>query len=82
MKIATVLTIGRITPLNAQDALCEVQQCISDIEDNLRTDREYIQTHPRAFGLTLVQSRRDENRAILRALRRREQQCSRLLQAT
>jgi hypothetical protein len=80
MKISEVLTIGRVTPLNVEDALSEVRECISDTEDNLRSDREYIRKHPRAFGLARIQLRRDGDRDLLRSLKRREQRCLRLLQ--
>jgi hypothetical protein len=82
MKIAEVLKVDRVTPLNVEDALAEVRQCISETQDNLRNDREYIKQHPHAFGLTQVQSRRDEERSLLRSLRCREQSCLRLLSAS
>jgi hypothetical protein len=79
MKLANLITDRRITPLNAQNALDEVRQVMSDTEDNLRDTTQYIQQNPRAFGLTLVQSRRDEERSFLLSLRRREARCLRVI---
>jgi hypothetical protein len=77
----SVLKISKVTRRNAQNALDEVCQCISDIESNLQDYREYIRQYPRAIGVTLVQSRRDDERRLLRKLRRRKTQCLRLLPA-
>jgi len=78
---SAVLKVGKVTRRNAQNALDEVCQCISDTESNLQDDREYIRLNPRAFGVTLVQSRRDDERRLLRNLRRRKQQCLHLTEA-
>jgi hypothetical protein len=81
MKLTNLVMDRGITSLNAQDALDEVRQLIFDTENNLRDYTEYIQQHPRAFGLTMVQSNRDEERQILRSLRRRQARCLTLLSA-
>jgi hypothetical protein len=81
MKLSGILQTGIITPLTAQDALDEVNQSIADIEDNLRENRAYIRTNPRALGLTRVQANRDQEINLLRSLKRRKEVCLRLLPA-
>ncbi len=81
MNVVDVLEVKAVTAANAVVALEEVRQCIQDTQENIREDSRLLAQNPRMFGLALVQTRLEQERLLLRSLRRREAKCLRLLAA-
>jgi hypothetical protein len=81
MKVVDVLEVKAVSAANAVVALEELRQCIRDTQEKIREDSTFVAQHLRMFGLGMVQTRLEQERLLLRSLRRREAKCLRLLAA-